>query len=241
MLDELPDVPRWAEARGMLVGRRGRVYARDSAAGAAILVMHDGSLAVLTGTMPRAAILGAQELLRPDAPWLVPDDNVAARAILREAVDAEADERAAIYTLAPDALRHACASRDADVRWLMSADAIDWSHVAADLRHELAAAFAYSPVAAAFDEGVAVSFCYASFQTESLWDVSIDTIPAARRRGHARQAAAFLIAHMRDRRLSPVWGAVESNVASHALARSLGFVQVDALRVVTPRMRLASR
>ena len=239
MLEELPDVPRWAEARGMLVARRGRVHAR--AAGAAVLIMHDGSMAVLTGTMPRAAILSAQALLRPDAPWLVPADNAPAHAVLREAIDAATDERATIYTLPPDALHHIGVSRDADVRWLMSADAIAWAHVPDDLRHELAAAFAFSPVAAAFDEGVAVSFCHAGFQTESLWDVSIDTIPRARRRGHARHAAAFHIAHMRACGRRPVWGAVDSNAASHALARSLGFVPVDALRVVTPRMRLAPR
>lgn len=222
----------------MLVSRRGRVHARDRAPGAAIVIMHDGSMAVLTGPMPRGAIASALALLRPDAPWLVPADDARAHAVLRAVVDAESDERAAIYSLPADALHRVRVAPGADVRWLMSADAIDWSHVASDLRHELVAAFAFSPVVAAFDEGLAVSFCYAGFQTESLWDVSIDTIPRARRRGHARNAAAFLIAHMRDRGRRPVWGAVESNLASHALARALGFVSVDTLRVVTPRASL---
>jgi RimJ/RimL family protein N-acetyltransferase len=186
--------------------------------------------------MPRTAIVGAQALLRRDAPWLLPADDTQAHAALREVVDAERDERAVIYSLPADALHRVRVDRDADVRWLMSADAIDWSHVASDLRHELSAAFAFSPVAAAFDDGVAVAFCYAAFQTETLWDVSIDTIPRARGRGHARRAAAFLIAHQRDRGRRPVWGAVESNLPSQAVAKSLGFLPADALRVVTPRL-----
>ncbi|MBL8139814.1 MAG: GNAT family N-acetyltransferase [Acidobacteria bacterium] len=230
-----PDIPRWAEARGMLVARRGRIYASDMATGGAIILMHDGSLAVLTAPMPHAALSSALEVVRADAPWLVPADDARAHAGLCEVLDVGRDERAIIHALPADVLHRTRADREADVRWVMSPDAIDWSHVDADLRHELAAAFAFSPVAAAFDDGQAVSFCYAAFQTETLWDVSIDTIPRARGRGHARQVAAFLVAHMRDRGRRPVWGAVESNAASLALARTLGFVPVDALRVVTPR------
>ena len=225
----------------MLVSRRGRVHARDRATGGAVIVMHDGSLAVLTAPMPRPALAGALAVLRADAPWLVPADDERAHAVLREVIDAERDERATIYALPAVALHRIRVERDADVRWLMSPDAIDWAHVASDLRHELAAAFAFSPVAAAFDQGEAVSFCYAGFQTEAHWDVSIDTIPRARRQGHARRAAAFLIAHFRERGRRPVWGAVESNTASHALARSLGFVPVDTLRVVTPRVPAVRR
>lgn len=220
----------------MLVSRRGRVHARDRASGGAIILMHDGTLAVLTAPMPRAAIIDACRVLRPDAPWLVPDEDVRACSVLREALEPTTDERATIYTLPVDALHRVRVDPAADLRWVMSADAIDWSHVDRELRHEIAAAFAFSPVAAAFDDGVAVSFCYAGFQTETLWDVSIDTVTRYRRRGHARQVAAFLVAHMRDRGRRPVWGAVEGNRASHALARSLGFVPTDALRVMTPRI-----
>jgi len=53
--------------------------------------------------------------------------------------------------------------------------------------------------------------------------------------------ATFMIAHMRDRGRRPVWGAVQSNVASQALARSLGFTPADALRVVTPMVATARR
>ena len=208
----------------MLVARRGRIHASDAATGGAIILMNDGSLAVLTAPMPRADLVSALAVIRADAPWLVPADDVRALAGLCEVLDVERDERAIIHAMPADALHRTRADREADVRWLMSPDAIDWSHVDAELRRELAAAFAFSPVAAAFDDG-----------TETLWDVSIDTIPRARGRGHARQVAAFLVAHMRDRGRRPVWGAVDSNAPSLAHARTLGLVPVDALRVVTPR------
>jgi len=110
-----------------------------------------------------------------------------------------------------------------------------------DLRHlpgfrtELARALHRStPVAAAFVRDVPVSFCYVAAETESLWDISIDTLADYRRRGYAAPCAAYLIEHMREKGKRPVWGAVESNAPSLGLAAKLGFVPVDRIFVFEP-------
>jgi predicted GNAT family acetyltransferase len=79
-----------------------------------------------------------------------------------------------------------------------------------------------------------VSFCYVAAETESLWDVSIDTLAGHRRRGYAALCAAYLIEHMCEKGKRPVWGAVESNAPSLGLAAKLGFVPVDRVFVFEP-------
>ncbi|MGH7630176.1 MAG: hypothetical protein ACREOF_12520 [Gemmatimonadales bacterium] len=46
-------------------------------------------------------------------------------------------------------------------------------------------------IATALSDGAPVAFCYAGAETESLWDLSIDTLESWRRRGFAGRAAAF--------------------------------------------------
>jgi hypothetical protein len=60
-----------------------------------------------------------------------------------------------------------------------------------DLRSELAAV-RWSPIAASFEDGRPVAFCYAD-RTEGLWDVAIDTLEGYRRRGHAARCVAFMV------------------------------------------------
>ena len=67
------------------------------------------------------------------------------------------------------------------------------------LRAELEIASRRSPVAASFVGGHPVSFCNAAAQTESLWDVSIDTLEEFRTRGHAARCVAFVIEHTEGR------------------------------------------
>lgn len=86
-----------------------------------------------------------------------------------------------------------------------------------------------------FVENKPVSFCYSGSSTESLWDVSIDTVPQHFRRGYASLCAAFMIRHMQAQGKQPVWQAVEENPASWRLAQKLGFVPVDELALFEPR------
>jgi GNAT superfamily N-acetyltransferase len=141
-------------------------------------------------------------------------------------------ERATIHA-APEDLppppSHRC--RELDPSEIASLD-----HLPADLLSELtAAANAGAPLVAAFDGVRPVAFTYAAWETETLWDVSIDTIESHRRQGYAAAAATHLMRTMKERGKSAVWGAAESNPASANLARRLGFVEVDQLWVLTRR------
>jgi hypothetical protein len=101
-----------------------------------------------------------------------------------------------------------------------------------DLKEELTLAFRYSPVAATIAEGAPVSFCYAGSQTESLWDISIDTLADYRNKGYAAVCVAYMIELMSQQKKQPVWGALETNAASLRLAAKLGFVAVDTIMVL---------
>lgn len=88
-------------------------------------------------------------------------------------------------------------------------------------------------VVAAFDGSLPVAFSYVAAETESLWDVSIDTIQSHRRQGYATAAALYLMRIMREKGKAAVWGALDSNPASANLARCLGFVDNDRLWVLS--------
>jgi GNAT superfamily N-acetyltransferase len=89
------------------------------------------------------------------------------------------------------------------------------------------------PMAAAWADGRPVSFCYPVWQTETLWDVSIETLEPYRGRGFGASAARTLIRYMHRTGRAPVWGALESNHASRALAARLGFVETAGIAVFT--------
>ncbi|MBL8228827.1 MAG: GNAT family N-acetyltransferase [Bryobacterales bacterium] len=117
-----------------------------------------------------------------------------------------------------------------DIRLLTPPD-IHALEIDSDLKAEFADAAAFSPLSVAYAGSEPASFCYASWQTESLWDVSIDTLPEYQRQGHASRNAAWMIRFQRDAGRMPVWGAVESNIASINCARKLGFVEADRICV----------
>jgi GNAT superfamily N-acetyltransferase len=104
-------------------------------------------------------------------------------------------------------------------------------HLPPELADEIAEARASGPVAAAWCDERPVSFCYAGSITETLWDVSIDTEPAYRRRGLAQAAVHLMAAFHRESARLPVWGAMIGNLASLQLASRMGFVPVDTLYV----------
>lgn len=91
-----------------------------------------------------------------------------------------------------------------------------------------------APVAAALAEGRPVSFCAAADQTESLWDISIDTLEPYRRQGYAARCVSYMVDEMRRRGKEPVWAAEETNPSSMRLAAKLGFVPVDELVLFRP-------
>jgi predicted GNAT family acetyltransferase len=68
-----------------------------------------------------------------------------------------------------------------------------------------------------------VSWCYAPVETETLWDVAVDTLAPHRRRRLATACFAALANEMERRGKRPVWGALEENAPSMTLAARLGF------------------
>jgi GNAT superfamily N-acetyltransferase len=112
---------------------------------------------------------------------------------------------------------------------LSAGDGLSLGHLLDLLRAEIQTALGFTHVAAAFVGGIPVAFCYAGYETDRLWDVSIDTLEAYRGRGLARDCCAYLIGHMARHGRDPVWGALEGNAASRGLAASLGFEPVDEL------------
>jgi RimJ/RimL family protein N-acetyltransferase len=106
---------------------------------------------------------------------------------------------------------------------------IEASVDAPELLDELRAAAQFTEIAASFANGRPVAFCYASAQTETLWDVGIDTLEAFQRQGHARRVAGYMVRRMQARNLETVWTALETNTPSLRLAESLGFRRVDEI------------
>ena len=106
---------------------------------------------------------------------------------------------------------------------------IDRLSVPEALRLEITTARDYSPVAASLESGTPVAFCYATSITESLWDVSIDTLEEHRRRGHASRAFALMAATMGRQGKWPAWGAADDNESSRRLAAKLGFLPAERL------------
>ncbi|MEM9800742.1 MAG: GNAT family N-acetyltransferase [Planctomycetota bacterium] len=100
---------------------------------------------------------------------------------------------------------------------------------------ELAAQEEFPACAASFAGGAVASLAYAFVETETLWDVSIETVSAFRREGFGASAAAFLIERQLQRGLRPVWSASTENAASLALAAKLGFELAGAIGVARIR------
>lgn len=99
------------------------------------------------------------------------------------------------------------------------------------LREELRALRPFPPAFGALAGGALVSVAYAFLRSERYTDVSIDTVPAFRRSGFGRAAAAALVASEEAAGRTVLWGARETNRASLALAAALGFSRAGALHL----------
>jgi hypothetical protein len=199
----------------------------DSVESGFVAQLYSGALAVVSvvGRPPGAAIAEAVAQATDLTPVFAHPENARHVAeALASCAPSEggrpwAPERVLFHRLPGLAAPHV---DDGRVRLLRADDPLD--HLPSGLRYEIAHARERSPIAVAMDGATAVSFCYACWITDLLWDLSIDTLEAFRRRGLAGRAARFLIAQMSDTGRNPVWAALESNAASLALGRKLGFV-----------------
>jgi GNAT superfamily N-acetyltransferase len=254
-LRRAPDLPRWIDTRGMLLSGRAEVFASAGARGGAegaIVVVRDSALASIAGRPSGDAIASVIGSLSGDVNVLaqMEDADYVARALNRWR------RRTAIIHVLPCPMPW---EQDADpqARVFTRQNAPRFSHVPETLRRELLDALKGRtvsrfvpgelpasgrfvggitvPIAAVWADGRPVSFCYPVWQTEAHWDVSIDTLAPYRRRGFGARAARTLIRHMRGIGRAPVWGALESNSGSRALAARLGFLEAAGIAVFTAR------
>ena len=227
LLSATPDQPKWVELRAMLLSGQCEVYGLEDAEILSFVARHAEMELIYVYGRPATDVIRRVLALdpSPEALLCLPDD----RNHVAEALPEWRSELATIYRLANS--EWAPEVPAGAVRLLSSSEIEAMGHAPAELKEELIDAAKWSPVAATCVEQLPVSFCYAGSQTETLWDISIDTLAEYRNRGYAALCVAFLIEYFRHRGLAPVWGALESNVPSMRLAAKLGFIPVDKLVV----------
>ncbi len=224
----LPDLPRWVETRGILLSGRCALVGSPGPGPEDFLVRgEDFGLFCVVGNPSLENLPAALERYRGRAVLCAVEeaDRVAG------ALPAWRPSRALIHTLPGEIAVRGRSSSGAAIGMLSAADVRSLDHVPERLREEIRTALGFTHVAVASVDALPVAFCYAGYETERFWDLSIDTLEAYRGRGFARACCEFLIEHMARHGKEPVWGALERNAASRALAARLGFAPVDELTV----------
>jgi GNAT superfamily N-acetyltransferase len=227
LLSALPDQPKWVEMRAMLLWGQCEVYGLEDAERLSFVARNaEMEMVAVCGRPAPDEIQRIVTLFPSPETVLCPPED---RSHVAEALPEWRSELATIYRLAT-VERLPEVPADA-VRLLSISEIETMSHAPAELKEELIDAATYSPVAATRLGNLHVSFCYAGSRTESLWDISIDTLAEYRNRGYAALCVSFLIEYFRRRGLAPVWGALESNIPSMSLAEKLGFIPVGQIVV----------
>jgi GNAT superfamily N-acetyltransferase len=230
LLDALPKTPRWCELRGTLLFGNCEISGfRQHPELCAVVREPDefGEPCVYIVGRPDPKSIRAA-VARNDRRGLViatPDDS----SYVMAAIPDWRSSTATLYTLPDDAPARSMEPGDRVLP--LEPDHLTLiKDIPDDLRRWLEFAVNHGELcAASWEDGMPVSFCCSAQPAERCWDVSIDTLPGYQRRGHAFRVSAYMIQAMQERGREPVWGADEDNVASHALARKLGFRPVDSL------------
>jgi hypothetical protein len=224
LLARLPDIPRWVEARSVLLSGHGDVIGPIKFDPTEFIATHRrGEFVVIAGKPEveamRSSAARADEIIgfEDNAEWIT------------KAFPEWTGESATLHVL-PEAVPLTASIEG--VRIMEAGTASRIPGLDPELAEELRDAEREgSEIAAAMEGDRPVAFCYAGSITETYWDVSIDTIEGFRRRGFAEGAARFMIDRWAQAGKRPIWGSLESNVASAGLARKLGFVAVDTIWV----------
>jgi GNAT superfamily N-acetyltransferase len=221
----LPNVPRWLELRWMLRNLACEILALEEAPELSFLALERRTRSVEIVGRPDAEAIASAATRAEAAEVIAPiesADHVAA------ALPGWAAQPAILHALSSE---HHLPAMDGRVRLLASEEVADLD-VPEELHQELMLAVETArSIAAKFIDGRPVSFCYDGSETETLWDISIDTLEPFRRQGHAAACVGFMIDLMRKRGKEPIWGALEHNAASMGLAGKLGFVPADRIVV----------
>jgi RimJ/RimL family protein N-acetyltransferase len=252
-LTRVPDLPRWIDTRGMLLSGRADVHAPPSSrkgSSGLIVVVSDSALVSIVERPAESAITRVITTLSGDVNLLAQMEDAD---YVGRTLPGWRRQRAIVHVLPQAPAWDPSPDPQARVFTMESAPRFD--HVPEPLRRELLDALRGRtvsrfvpgalpgpgtlvsritvPMAAVWADGRPVSFCYPVWRTETLWDVSIETLEPYRRLGLAARAARTLIRHLRESGRSPVWGALETNTGSRALAARLGFLEAGGLAVFT--------
>jgi hypothetical protein len=222
---DIPDIPRHVEALGMLLEGVGHVTWTNGVS--AITYAPPEHLACVVGRPPFGEVLATLDALPLETEVVLGEDVARGYGLWPGPWCGEP----AIVHVEPAEIRSASSNHEA--RLLGPLEDISFDHVPPDLRGELERALSARQMAVACDAGIPVAFCYVGWETETLWDVSVDTLAGWRARGYATAAAAALMAAMRAQGKRAVWAALESNTSSLGAAARLGFRCVDRIYVYT--------
>ena len=226
----LPDEPRWLETRALLLSGFADISGGTTVqTGFVARVVQDAISAIaVVGCPPSSAVVSATDGVTEMTPIIAQVDNAehVSRALEHASGADWRGERAVLHRLRDDTALPAARSGP-DIRLLRPDDPL--GHLPPGLRYEIGEARKMAPVAAVIVDGKAASFCYPVWRTETLWDISIDTLEEHRGKALGSHAVRFMIDLLRRDGREPVWGALESNGASLRLAAKLGFQPVDAL------------
>jgi len=222
-LARLPDIPRWVETRDLLF-QSGSTVIENLTQDGFVVWSKEHKIGSVVGQPNAVSLAQAAEDV---SELLAFTENIKQ---VRELLADFRAERATIFSAPvelPPLSNHPC--RQIDLHEIKS-----FKHLPEELLEELSENLRDETlVIAAFDNTLPTAFAYVASETESLWDISIDTVDSHRRKGYATAAVVQLVHHMKTRGKDAVWGALESNQASDNLARRLGFQENDKLWVLT--------
>lgn len=84
--------------------------------------------------------------------------------------------------------------------------------------------WAMTPCAAVVEDSVAVTVCFSARTSSAVCEAGLDTVPAARGRGHGPEAVAAWAAAVRTTGRQPLYSTSWDNAASRRVAEKLGLV-----------------
>ncbi|MGB5659508.1 MAG: hypothetical protein WBO54_08500, partial [Thermoanaerobaculia bacterium] len=190
----LSDEPRWIDLKGLLISGRCDIWSESESEDGFVARSWDYPFAAIHAMPGAGLIRQAVEASRSASQGQYPTDEWQ--------LLAPPESQAAVQPSLPGWRRSSVhlhrwegelerPDLDVDVRIDLLPDGhgavgLTFDHVPATARHEYTLDWvAKRPMAVAIVEGLPVTFCYAAFTTEGLWDVSIETIKPYRRRGLA--------------------------------------------------------
>ncbi|MEM6430975.1 MAG: GNAT family N-acetyltransferase [Deinococcota bacterium] len=221
-LSQLPDTARWVETRDLLSAHTSS-FIENKAANGFVVWREDKALGAIVGDVDSSTSL---EAARACPELLAFPENIQDIQSLLTQFRAEQAVLFEAPRAFPTSTAHVC-------KTISIADVVAMQHLPEALYKELSTLEPTTFMTAAFDNELAVAFAYVASQTETLWDISIDTLATHRRQGYAASAVLALMNAMKAKGKTAIWGALESNLASLGLARKLGFTEVDNLWVLS--------